>query len=174
MKNTKEQIEIERKFLLKTFPDKTPDDIIIINQFYLKNEMGIWERARTYHSDLTGDRYIHTIKKSINKFSNLETESDLSKEEFEDFRKRCLSQPDSKFIIKKRYIYNEYPLKWEVDEFENGYRLIVAEIEVPNEKFKLNVPSYIEDVLLLEVTGNKKFSNRSLSLNIKDVHKYEK
>ena len=169
----KSQLEIERKFLLKAFPNKTPDDVIIIDQYYWKNTHGVWERARTFHSEKYGDKYIHTIKKSVNKYVNMETERELSFDEFEDFRKTCISDPTSKFILKKRYIYNEGDLKWEVDEFENGYRLIIAEVEIPNRRYNLTIPDYIQDVQLLEVTGNKKFSNRSLSLNIKDIDKYK-
>ena len=98
-------LEIERKFLLKALPVRPPDDILSIDQYYWKNKHGIWERARTYHSDTTGDRYIHTIKKTVNKFVNMETEKDLSKEEFDAFTKVCLSESTSKFINKKRYIH---------------------------------------------------------------------
>ena len=44
------KLEIERKFLVKSLPTKKVDDVFKIEQFYLKNSEGIWERARTYHS----------------------------------------------------------------------------------------------------------------------------
>lgn len=166
-------LEIERKFILKALPTIEPDDRLSIDQYYWKNSGGIWERVRTYHSDKYGDKWVHTIKKSVSKGVNLEEERDLTYQEFEDFKSKCLSNDDSKFINKVRYIYKDGDLKWEVDLFDNGYKLIIAEIEVPKKRYKLNIPDFIKDVLLLEVTGLKQFSNRNLSLNIKEINKYK-
>jgi len=161
-------LEIERKFLLKAMPSKKPDDIFIIDQYYLKNKEGIWERARTYHSEISGDTYIHTIKKAVSKGVNIEDEKELTKEQFEEFKSNCLSGKfESRFISKERHVYKEGELKWEVDKFGNDYRLIIAEIEIPKKNFKISFPDYITEMLLLEVTGIKQFSNRSLSLQIK-------
>ncbi len=117
------KLEIERKFLLKAIPDRKYDDKFEINQYYWKNKSGIWERARTYHSEITGDSYIHTIKKSISKSVNIEDEKELTKSQFEEFESRCLENPNiSKFISKERFVYNQNDLKWEVDNFDNGYK----------------------------------------------------
>ena len=173
------KLEIERKFLLKALPVRAYDDKITIDQYYWKNKSNIWERARTYHSEKYGDSYIHTIKKSVSKMSNMEDEKELTQEEFNLFKNKCMNDPtSSKYINKERYIYKcddiKNPnLKWEVDVFDNGYHLIVAEFEIPNKSYKINVPGYISDVLLLEVTGLKQFSNRALSLNISDINKYK-
>lgn len=160
------KVEIERKFLLKSLPNIDPIDSIKIDQFYLKNDLGIWERVREWESR-SGIRYIHTIKKSISKLENLEEEKDISESEFLDFKDRCLDpKSSSKFIKKVRHIYPFGKLNWEVDEFDNGYHLIIAEVEIPTKYFKLKIPNFIKDVCLLEVTGLKQFSNRSLSLDI--------
>ena len=166
-------LEIERKFLLKAMPNKEVDERLTIDQYYWKNSENIWERARTYHSDISGDKYIHTIKKSIAKGINIEDEKTLTKEEFENFKEKCLSEPTSKFITKERFIYKHGDLKWEVDNFDNGYKLIIAEIEIPKKGFRITIPDYINDVLLMEVTDLKQFSNRNLSINIKDIDKYK-
>jgi CYTH domain-containing protein len=42
----------------------------------------------------------------------------------------------------------------------------VAEIEIPTKNHKVNIPNFIADKLLLEVTGLKQFSNRNLSNKI--------
>jgi hypothetical protein len=73
------------------------------------------------------------------------------------------SNSDSEIIL---FLYKEGELKWEVDKFGNDYRLIIAEIEIPKKNFKISFPDYITEMLLLEVTGIKQFSNRSLSLQI--------
>ena len=161
------KLEIERKFLLKAMPSKSPDDIFTIDQYYLKNKSGVWERARTYHSEISGDTYIHTIKKNVSKGINIEDEKELTKEQFEEFKDKCLSgKHEARFIQKERHVYKEGELKWEVDKFGSGYNLIVAEIEIPKKTFKITFPDYISNVLLLEVTELKQFSNRSLSMKI--------
>jgi len=163
-----EKLEIERKFLLKSLPQIKEDDIFQIEQYYLKNKNGIWERARTYHSEISGDCYIHTIKRSISKGVNMEDEFEMTKDEFEKFKDMCLSKKfDSRHISKERWIYKYGDLKWEVDKFNSGYNLIIAEIELPTKKYRISFPDYINDVKLLEVTGLKQFSNRALSLKIK-------
>ncbi len=167
------KLEIEKKFLLKALPDKKYDDKYLIDQYYWKNKSNIWERARTYHSEISGDSYIHTIKKSVSKSVNIEDEKELTISEFEIFKNRCLKDPTSRFISKERYIYRYGDLKWEIDNFDNGYKLIIAEIEIPKKSYRVVLPDYISDVLLMEVTGLKQFSNRNLSIEMKNINKYK-
>jgi CYTH domain-containing protein len=158
-------IEIEKKFILKSLPSREADYIFDIDQYYYKNKDGVWERARTYHNDKLGDRWIHTIKKSISKGVNLEDEKDLTQEEWSNFIKKCKKPGNQgRFIQKRRYVFSHNNLKWEVDEFLSGYSLIVAELEIPSPRYRFEIPDFIEKVLLLEVTGLKQFSNRNLSL----------
>jgi CYTH domain-containing protein len=160
-------IEIERKFLLKSIPDIKPTEIIKIKQWYLKVD-GIWERARSMESNLYGIKWIHTIKTRISDSSNIEEEKDLSKDEFDDFVKRCKdSKQNAKYITKQRRIYPDEELKWEVDVFSQKCHIIVAEIEIPTEDYDLQIPEFIQKKNLLEVTGMKQFSNRSLSNRVK-------
>lgn len=166
------KLEIERKFLLKSLPKIQEDDVFQIEQFYFRNSHGVWERARTYHSEKSGDLYIHTIKKSISKGVNLEDEYQMTLEEFEAFKQKCYKPGvDSRHISKERWVYKFGDLKWEVDKFNSGYHLIIAEIELPEKKFRLQFPDFIKEVKLLEVTGMKQFSNRALSLKIAEHDK---
>jgi len=161
-------LEIERKFLLKAMPEREPDEIVQIEQWYVKNKKGIWERARTWNSNVSGQNWIHTIKKSVSKGVNIEDEKALTKDEFLKFTKNCLEpKSESRYITKERYIYKDGDLKWEIDKFDNGYHLIIAEIEIPKKNFKVQIPEYIKQVLLIEVTGMKQFNNRNLSIKIK-------
>jgi CYTH domain-containing protein len=160
-------IEIERKFLLKSIPDGKPSETIKIKQWYLKVD-GIWERARSMESNIYGIKWVHTIKTRISDSSNIEEERDLSKDEFDDFVKRCkASKQNAKYITKQRRIYPDGELKWEVDVFSQKCHIIVAEIEIPTEDYDLKIPDFIQKKNLLEVTGMKQFSNRSLSNRIK-------
>ena len=77
-------IEIERKFLLKGVPDLKPDEVIKIKQWYLKVD-GIWERARSMDSNISGIKWVHTIKTRVSEISNIEEEIYLSETEFNSF-----------------------------------------------------------------------------------------
>jgi CYTH domain-containing protein len=161
------KLEIERKFLLKSLPKTDPKQKVEIDQYYLKNSSGIWERARTWNSSNGDSKFIHTIKKNVSKGVNIEDEYDMTLEQFNDFKEKCLTSPsESRFIKKVRHIYPDGNLYWEVDEFDNDYKLIIAEIEIPKKTFKLTIPNFIKEVMLLEVTGMKQFNNRNLSLKI--------
>lgn len=155
-------IEIERKFLLKSIPNKTPDEIIEIFQWYYKNEQGIWERVRSCYSDVKGFYFTHTIKKSISPGVNQEDEKSITSDDFNEFVQKCKTG-QSKYISKERLVYVDGELKWEVDVFNNGHHLIVAEVELPEEDYPVVVPKFIKDKLLMEVTGMKQFGNRNLS-----------
>jgi CYTH domain-containing protein len=160
-------IEIERKFLLKAIPDLKPTEVIKIKQWYLKVD-GIWERARSMDSNVYGIKWVHTIKTRISDISNIEEEYDMDKNEFDDFVKRCKSsKQNARYITKERRIYPDGELKWEVDVFSQKCHIIVAEIEIPTEDYELEIPEFIQKKSLLEVTGLKQFSNRSLSNRVK-------
>jgi CYTH domain-containing protein len=160
-------IEIERKFLLKAVPDLKPTEVIKIKQWYLKVD-GIWERARSMDSNIYGIKWVHTIKTRISDISNIEDEYDMDKDEFDDFVKHCKSaNQNARYITKERRIYPDGELKWEVDVFSQKCHIIVAEIEIPTEDYELEIPEFIQKKSLLEVTGLKQFSNRSLSNRVK-------
>jgi len=161
-------IEIERKFLLKAMPDILPSEIIKIDQFYFKNKEGIWERVRQYDSNVNGKKWIHTIKYRINDMSNEEVEKEISKKEFDKFKTKCYTNKlNARHIRKERWVYPDGDLEWVVDLFKDNYHLIIAEIEIPSEDYELNIPEFINKKSLLEVTGLKQFSNRSLSIKLK-------
>lgn len=160
------KLEIERKFLLKSMPSIVPCEKIVIEQYYWKNKKNIWERARTYHSDVSGDSYVHTVKKAISKGVCSEDEKIISLDEFNKFKNVCLKSKFSSFVIKERWVYKDGDLKWEVDKFGSGYTLIIAEIELPHKGFRIKIPKFIKEILMLEVTGLKRFSSRSLSKKI--------
>ena len=160
-------IEIERKFLLKAIPDILPTEVVKIDQFYFKNKDGVWERVRQWNSNLYGKRWIHTIKTKISDFSNEEVEKDITKLEYEEFKKGCReNKSNSRYIKKERWIYPDGDLYWEVDIFKDKCHIVIAEIEIPSEDYDLNIPEFISKKTLLEVTGQKLFSNRSLSVKL--------
>lgn len=158
-------LEIERKFLLKSIPDEEPIEKIKIDQWYLKKGNN-WRRVRKCSSDKKGTYYVHTIKKAISKTVNLEDEKLITKEEYKEFLYECkLDKYESRNITKERWIFphTKDDLIWEVDIFNGGHHLIIAEIEIPKKSYKVKIPNFIRDKMLMEVTGNKKFSNKNLS-----------
>ena len=162
-------LEIERKFLLKSIPDKKPIDRIKINQWYRKNSSGIWERARSCYSDENGIYFIHTIKTHVSPGVNMEDEKHLTSSDFNDFVKKCKKSSEARYIFKERFIYehHEHDLLWEVDVFQNEHHLIVGEIELKSEDYDLTLPKFIKNELLMEVTEFKQFSNKNLSNKVK-------
>lgn len=167
-----ENIEIERKFLLKSIPKKEPIETINIQQWYRKNKKGIWERVRSCHSDKNGFYFVHTIKTRLTDTSNLEDEKIIKSKKFNKFVEKCKNSDDARYIAKERLIIEDESnpnLYWEVDVFNSGHHLIVAEIEIPAEDYQLNIPDWINDCLLIEVTGMNQFSNKNLSNLVKRV-----
>ena len=162
------KLEIERKFLLKSLPEINPIDVIKIEQFYLKNKSGVWERARVCDSKSNGVKYVHTVKTSVMRGVNMEDEHDMTEEEFNSFKKMCYESNSYRFIKKERNIYpNDDGLIWEVDDFrESGYSLVVAELEIPDKDYILNIPSFINKRLIMEVTDFKQLSSRNLAKKI--------
>jgi CYTH domain-containing protein len=157
-------IEIERKFLLKGMPSVEPHEIIDINQWYWKNKEGIWERARSWNSNKTGLKWVHTVKTFISVGVQEEIEKNLTEEEFNKFVERCkLKSEEARYITKQRWIYPvDRGLYWEVDMFDTGHHLVVAEIELPKKSAKFTTPDFIQEKILMEVTSMKQFSNKNL------------
>jgi len=161
------KLEIERKFLLKAIPDIKPEETIEIFQWYRKNSKGIWERVRSCYSDKKGFYFVHTIKRNIGKGINEEDEKIISADDFNKFVDKCKNEKSqARYISKERLIYLQDDLKWEVDVFNNGHHLIVAEIEIPTIDYTVEMPDFIKDKLLIEVTGLKQFSNKNLSNHV--------
>ena len=94
----------------------------------------------------------------------VETETPLSREEFEVQAALCFSSnKQAKYISKVRHILIIDDLKWEVDLFLNQTGLIIAEIEIPTLDYPLEIPDFIKENLIMEVTDYKQFSNRSIA-----------
>ncbi len=161
-------LEIERKFLVRSLPSRKPSSVIHIDQYYWKNPKGVWERVRTWYSTDGSKRWIHTIKKYVSKGVNMEYEKDITEIEFNAFVRKCSKTGEcGKFISKTRHIYvDSNKMKWEVDVFNTGATIIMAEVELPKKNFKVKIPKFMKDIILLEVTELKNFSNRNLATDL--------
>lgn len=150
-------LEIERKFLLKKLPSLEWDMIYKITQIYCDNE-GLKYRIRE-RKTLIGEgktEYFKTIKKEIEPGVNEEDENIV---EMQDFLEGL--SYETRRITKTRYLkkFTE-DLKLEIDDFG---KLVIAEIELLEIGQKFDLPDYIKDILIIEVTKIKEFSNYNLA-----------
>ena len=153
----KKQLEIEKRLLLKRVPPIDYDDKQVIRQFY-----GPSGRFREVLSGPHGNiiTYFVTKKTPVSKGVSMEEEREISRKEFSDALKKC-----KKHIKKTRYIKKVGKYKWEVDVFD--FELVIAEIEVKTKKElkTVKIPKFIQKEIIADVTGDKRFSNLSLSDN---------
>ena len=152
------KLEIERKYLLKSIPKTKKDKVVkSIEQYYLTLEDGRTGRIRK--STMLGkSEYYLTIKQKKGEGVYLEEEGLITKQEYIDFLSKA-----KKGLKKKRIlIQDDVGLIWEVDVFK-GMRLVIAEVELPSEDYKVEIPNFIQKVLIKDVTGIKEFSNSSLA-----------
>tara|TARA_Y100001968_G_scaffold280748_1_gene277525 strand:+ start:377 stop:874 length:498 start_codon:yes stop_codon:yes gene_type:complete len=147
-------LEIERRFLVKN--DQWKNFItkkIVIEQGYLSHKLDDWIIRIRYDSK----NFKIAIKKHIKNFTSFEFEYSIS----EDDGKKIMS--NIKNIIKKERFFLEFEKKtWIIDCFqEKNFPLEIAEIELSKEEEEIYIPSFISK----EITGLKKFSNFSLSID---------
>jgi CYTH domain-containing protein len=150
-------LEIERKFLLKKLPDfkSKCDEVCEITQYYCNNPKVRIRQIYSYSKKK--NFFIQTKKTQLKPGVYQEDEKKISQKEF-----HTIQESAYKAISKTRYIKKMKSVKWEVDVF-NKANLIVAEVEMPTENYKLKIPKFIQDVLLIEVTEFPEFTNRNLA-----------
>ena len=154
--------EIERKYTIIFLPKKI-EKILMITQKHIYKDSICSIRVRKSENLNTKEVvYTHTIKakgNDINKFSTIELEKNITKEQYE------ASNPfkGSEIIEKYRLIIPlENGLKAEVDIFQKRLKgLIIAEVEFESveqaEKFKM--PSWFEKRKeVLEIIGKKQLA----------------
>lgn len=162
-------LEIEEKYVLKTFDKKVLTDLgikcegINIEQTYLVNENPLITervRKRTY---LGSSSYFHTVKMdSPENGGRVEIDHPISKSEYYALLlRRDLTRHT---IYKVRYCFlwkNQY---FEVDVFSGHNKGLVL---LEREKTNVNESTFLPDFLQIEkdVTNDKKYSNAMLALN---------
>lgn len=157
----KEVLEIERKFLLKQVPYISFIEhhrLDILQHYIIENGESYRIRA-TRKGD--GTTEYNKIQKTILRPGvNTEKVFDINREEF-----RALSNLRQRSISKTRLVVPMPDgLKWEIDVYDHPMCLVVAEIETPSEGHEVVLPDFIKDVLIMEVTQFKEFSNAALAI----------
>lgn len=161
MAKRKPKLEIERKFLLKRLPNVQSSNIIDITQHYLSDGARYRESIQFHNNILLIKRieYHKTIKKLIEPGIYDENEKEISMKAYCAAKLKAI-----KSIEKTRHIIKINGIKWEVDRFASCC-LIVAEVEFRSKKAMkaFIIPKEIEEVLIMEVTNFKQFSNSNLA-----------
>lgn len=150
-------LEIEKRYLLKKMPIAKCLEFLSITQYYTPEG-----RFRKQFAPLGKETYLKTNKKFITEGVNEETEVEVTESEFKEAIKTA-----TKSISKTRgIIYNKH-MKWEIDQFENG--LIIAEVELENiaELDTVEIPDWLQEVLIMDITPFRQFSNFNLAEEIK-------
>jgi CYTH domain-containing protein len=156
----KDNLEIERKFLLKNVPKFNLKKItkLIIHQIYVDVD-GRSVRFRMTEDMNASNRIYHQCEKEVISHGVFEEiENEVDKSLFDEMLKK-----DHSYIIKTRYVHEENGLKWEIDKYHD-VRLVTLEVELDDIEQDIVIPEIIEDQMIVEVTGQKVFSNYNLSV----------
>lgn len=153
--NINMSLEIEKKYLLKSLPFVKYNEVYDITQYYIGGD----RYRMQYNHKSTQTSFFKTTKTFISAGINEEVEIKISAADY------WSNMSNAERAIKKtRHIVKTKKYKWELDVFKD-LSIVIAEVEVPNEKTlkKIKVPSWLEPVVMLDVTEYKQFSNYNLA-----------
>ena len=142
-----ENLEIERRWVIKCLPDVKFDDLLHIKQYYTPSG----RFRKSYNgSDFT---YYHTVKKTISPGINEEIENIITPFEFEAAIRNATS-----FITKHRYKYKYDGLVYEFDgmlfdESSPVPTIWMLEIELKHINQPIDMPDNIKTIIIKEITG---------------------
>ena len=144
-----QEIEIERKWLLKACPGLDYDCIIQIEQYY--------KDYLRYRKEVNGDveTFICIKKEKLQPGVNRETWEDCTKDDF------YFNYPrHEKTVRKTRHVLEYEGHNLEIDVFQDG--LVMMEIEVKSLAEPIQIPQLVHAQIEKEVTGNPEYSNYQL------------
>jgi adenylate cyclase len=152
-----EDVEIERKYLLRNLPKMPRTSAILeIDQGYLPG-IKVLERVRREKSDSGAVRYFRTIK-SGRGVERTELEDETDQKLFD----HLWALTEGKRVRKRRYVVPNGHDNWEIDEFLDR-PLVLAELELDHADALVAIPDWLKPVLVREVTDEIGYSNRSLA-----------
>ncbi len=154
------KLEIEHKFLIKKPDENILRDlegvrVLKISQTYTSEG----SRARKIE-ELGKVTYIKTVKKHISDLIRLESEEEISCDEYH----RLLALKEGNTIEKTRYVYPYLDKNIEIDIFPFWKYQAFLEVELKDENEAFELPLFVE--VLREITSEKAYRNYALSKNI--------
>lgn len=161
-------MEIERKYLilrpdevkLSLIPGCTATEIV---QTYLTDEDGMCRRVRKRGNPRDGYTFTLTRKKTVGFGERIELEEEISPEQYHTLLKE--SAPDKQTVLKTRYCFAFRKQHFELDVYDFSDTLATLEIELPSIDVPVVLPSFVD--LVKDVTGDDRYSNYALSVNLK-------
>ncbi|HEX2205650.1 MAG TPA: CHAD domain-containing protein [Longimicrobium sp.] len=149
--------EIERKFLLKRMPRLEGEaEVWEIDQGWLPGEK-LAERLRRVRRPDGSVSYFRTVKLGAGA-SRFELEEETTPEVF----RRLWSLTRGKRVRKTRYRIEDGPFTWEIDRFR-GRRLVLAEVELPDEDTAVTPPAWLARHVVRDVTDEPDYVNINLA-----------
>lgn len=148
--------EIERKFLLKEMPAALRETASLeVRQGWLPGTV-LQERLRCLAANGEA-RYYRTVKAGTG-MERVEIEEETSPELFE----RLWPLTEGRRVVKRRYHRRDRGLTWEVDVFADR-ELVLAEVELPAVTTPVELPKWLRDAVVREVTGEAEYVNVNLA-----------
>ena len=163
-----ESLEIERRFLVKRPDDETIKSIplhrvIDIEQCYIKVRDGQNGTARIRRRGEGGHYiYIYTEKSCITEITRNEQERRITKSEYDEYKESAFA-----VLEKKRVCICDGGKYFELDIYPYSDKYALCEIELLTETERFSLPSELK--VIREVTGEERFSNKSIAI----THKIE-
>lgn len=154
-------METERKFVVdrglyeKFLQNHKPEKYVKISQFYIPALNGTFRLRRSMNENFQFSYFV-TLKKYISDGVNEEIEVNIDSNTAYEILNAVKGITG---VIKVRRVFNINDKRWEIDSFEGGVDLTLAEVELDNLNEDIILPVFIDE----EVTGNKDFSNESIS-----------
>lgn len=149
--------EIERKFLIKFNSWKNDIDEV----FHIKQGYIVQEDKKVLRVRKSNTKYTMTFKMpymSLQGYTYIELERDITKEEFDVLFKECKYK-----LSKIRNIVYHENRKWEIDEFldkmlpdDSSY---MCEIELNSEDDEISLPPWVGE----EVTSDPRYKNINIA-----------
>lgn len=158
--DTRLDLEIERKYLLRALPAfPRVAGVLEIQQGYLPGDKLV-ERLRREESAAAGDsvvKFWRTIKLGSG-VQRVEIEEETDAATFAHLWVLTLGRR----LTKRRYLVPHGRDVWEVDEFTDR-ELVLAELELDRADAPIDMPAWLTEVLVREVTDERAYTNRSLA-----------
>lgn len=155
-------LEIERKFLLKDVPASFHQEKLEITQGYFDVE-DCEIRIRRIKNLRNNEETFFLCKKkdiTINSRIREETEEQINKNVFYILWDIAYKTN----ILKTRYVFKFEGYKWEIDRFHGLIPgLVIAEIELNNIDSEFEIPNILKDLIIKEVTNEKRYRNGYLA-----------
>lgn len=150
-------VEIERKYLLNALP-RFPRvaDVLAIDQGYIPGE-ALVERLRRQRGRDGVERYFRTVKLGSG-VERVEIEDETDARTFA----HLWQLTEGRRLTKRRYLVPHGSALWEIDEFTDRV-LHLAELEIDRADAPIDIPGWLQPVLVREVTDDKAYTNRSLA-----------